>query len=87
METARDYIREAARNKENFTRCWVAEGILWSDESCRISGTLSLAIRNADAEGGKRLLDHLLESGVDTQAEVPRFLNRYFNTCMLKLKG
>ena len=87
METARDYIREVARNKEDFTRSWVAEGILWADESCRISGTLSLAIRNADAEGGRRLLNHLLESGVSTQAEVPRFLNQYFNTCMLKLKG
>lgn len=87
METARDYIREVARSKENFTRSWVADGILWADESCRITGTLSLAIRNADAEGGKRLLDHLLNSGVTTMNEVPRFLNQYFNTCMLKLKG
>lgn len=87
METARDYIREVVRNKEDFTRSWVAEGILWADESCRITGTLSLAIRNADVEGGKRLLNHLLESGVSSQAEVPRFLNQYFNTCMLKLKG
>jgi len=87
METARDYIREVARNNEDFTRSWVAEGILWADESCRITGTLSLAIRNADAEGGRRLLNHLLESGVSTRAEVPRFLNQYFNTCMLKLKG
>lgn len=87
METARDYLLEVVRNKENFTRSWVALGILWADESYRITGTLSLAIRNADAEGGKRLLDHLLESGVSTQAEVPRFLNQCFNTCMLKLKG
>ena len=87
METARDYIREVVRNRENFTRSLVADGIVWADESCRITGTLSLAIRNADAEGGKRLLNHLLESGVSTQAEVPRFLNQYFNTCMLKLKG
>lgn len=87
METARDYIREVARNKEDFTRSWVAEGILWADESCRISGTLSLAIRNADAEGGKRLLEFLLVFGVSTQAEVPRLLNEYPNLCMGKLKG
>lgn len=87
METARDYLLEVVRNRENFTCSLVADGIVWADESCRISGTLSLAIRNADVEGGKRLLNHLLESGVSTQAEVPRFLNQYFNTCMLKLKG
>ena len=85
METARDYLRDAARNKENFTRSWVADGILWADESCRICGTLSLAIRDADAEGGKRLLDHLLNSGVTTMNEVPRFLNDYFATCVNKL--
>lgn len=86
METARDYLQEIARNGEDFTIRWVAQGILWADDSCRICGTLSLAIRNATPAGGERLLIYLLASGVDTQAEAPRFLNRYFNTCMLKLQ-
>ena len=85
METARDYLWEVVRNKEDFTRSFVADGILWAYESCRICGTLSLAIRDADAEGGKRLLDHLLNSGVTTMNEVPRFLNDYLATCVNKL--
>jgi hypothetical protein len=82
METARDYLRDLARSTQDFTTKWIIDGIFWADESSRISGTMSLALRNADAAAGKRLLDHLLVSGVDTQAEVPRFLNRYSSTCL-----
>jgi hypothetical protein len=82
METARDYLRELARSTQDFTTKWVIDGIFWADESCRISGTMSLALRNADAAAGKRLVDHLLVSGVSTQAEVPRFLNMYSFTCL-----
>ena len=82
METARDYLRDLARSTQDFTTKWIIDGIFWADESSRISGTMSLALRNADAAAGKRLLDHLLVSGVNTQSEVPRFLNRYSFTCL-----
>lgn len=85
-QTARDYLREVHRSTDDFTTRWVIDGIFWADESCRISGTLSLALRDADATAGKKLLQHLLESGVTTQAEVPRFLNQYFHTCLKILR-
>ena len=84
--TARDYLRDLARSTDDFTTKWVIDGIFWADESCRIGGTLSLALRDADAEGGRLLLQHLLDSGVTTQAEVPRFLNQYFHTCLKFLR-
>ena len=84
--TARDYLRNLARSTEDFTTRFVVDGIFWADESCRICGTLSLALRNADAEGGRKLIQHLLDSGVTTQAEVPRFLNQYFHTCLNMLQ-
>ena len=83
--TARDYLREVARSNDS-PRNQIAQGIFWADESCRISGTLSLALRDADVEGGRKLIQHLLDSGVTTQAEVPRFLNQYFHTCLKILR-
>ena len=61
MTTARDYLRDLARSTDDFTTKYVIDGIFWANESCRISGTLSLALRDADAEGGKKLLQHLLD--------------------------
>ena len=84
--TARDYLRDLERSTDDFTTKFVIDGIFWADESCRISGTLSLALRDANAEGGRQLLQHLLDSGVKTQAEVPRFLNQYFHTCLKFLR-
>ena len=83
--TAKDYLREVARSNDS-PRNQIAQGIFWADESCRISGTLSLALRDADVEGGRKLIQHLLDSGVTTQAEVPRFLNQYFHTCLKILR-
>jgi len=85
-QKARDYLRDLARSTDDFTTKCVIDGIFWADESCRITGTLSLALRDADAEGGRKLLQHLLDSGVTTQAEVPRFLNQYFHTCLKFLR-
>ena len=83
--TARDYLREVARS-DDAPRNQIAQGIFWADESCRISGTLSLALRDADVEGGKLLLELMAAQGLKTQAEVPRFLNRYFHTCLNMLR-
>lgn len=39
---------------------------------------MSLALRDADAEGGRKLLQHLLDSNVATMNEVPRFLKEMY---------
>lgn len=83
--TARDYLREVARSDDS-PRNQIAQGIFWADESCRISGTLSLALRDADVEGGKLLLELMVGQGLKTQAEVPRFLNRFYFTCLNMLR-
>jgi hypothetical protein len=79
--TAKDYLREIARSGDG-VRSQIAQGIFWADESCRISGTLSLALRDADVEGGRLLLELMAAQGLTTQAEVPRFLNRFYFTCL-----
>jgi hypothetical protein len=85
--TARDYLREVASSDDS-PRNQIAQGIFWADESCRISGTLSLALRDADVEGGKLLLELMAARGLKTQAEVPRFLNnrRFYFTCLNMLR-
>ena len=83
--TAKDYLREVARSNDS-PRNQIAQGIFWADESCRISGTLSLALRDADVEGGRLLLELMAAQGLRTQAEVPRFLNRFYFTCLNMLQ-
>lgn len=85
METARDYLRNVARSDDS-PRSQIAQGIFWADESCRISGTLSLALRDADIEAGQLLLQLMVSNGLRTQAEVPRFLNSYYFTCLNLLR-
>ena len=59
----------------------MAEGIIWADRSCRISGTLSLAIRNASNEQIDAILDQMIADGCKTMADVCRWLNaNYFKT-------
>jgi len=83
--TARDYLREVARSDDG-VKSQIAQGIFWADESCRISGTLSLALRDADVDGGRLLLELMAAQGLTTQAEVPRFLNRFYFTCLNLLR-
>ena len=85
--TARDFLADLSRDPADFMRMYLAQGVLWADDSCRVSGTFSLILRNADASGASALIDHLIQSGVTMQAEVPRFINRYTNTCVLVLQN
>ena len=54
----------------------MADGIIWADRSCRISGTLSLAIRNASNEQIDWLIDSMIADGCSVMADVPRWLNK-----------
>lgn len=72
---AEDHLLYIEQESADFARRTIAQGILWADQSCRISGTLSLAIRRSGAAGAEALVCYLIASGLTTQAEVPRFLN------------
>ena len=72
---AEDHLLYIEQESADFARRTIAQGILWADQSCRISGTLGLAIRRSGAAGAEALVCYLIASGLTTQAEVPRFLN------------
>lgn len=60
----------------------MADGIIWADQSCRISGTLSLAIRNASDEQIDAMLDQMLADGCTTMADAPRWLNANYRATL-----
>ena len=75
------YLREVSRKNDDFTRMVLAQGILWAEESCRISGTMSRVLYSADEEGARRLLDHFVAAGLTVMAEVPRYINENNEVC------
>lgn len=54
----------------------LAQGVRWADDSCRIGGTLSLALRNATPWQAARLLAAMINDGVELMGQVPGWLNR-----------
>lgn len=76
------YLAELARRDDLSDESIVAQGIRWADESCRISGTLSMAIRKADRQCGVELVKLLLRYGARTQNDVPRIMNQYYHTVL-----
>ena len=77
------YLQSIAALNDLSDRAVVAEGILWSDQSCRISGTLSLAIRNASDEQIDWLIETMIADGCSVLADCPRWLNANY----LRLAG
>jgi hypothetical protein len=57
------------------TRTLLAQGVLWAEASCRIDGTMAMALRNGSAASAAQLLDRMLAGGCDTMAEAGRWLN------------
>ncbi len=77
--SAISFLEEAATPRPHNagrTRVVVAYGILWSERSARIDGTLAVALQQGSSGAGKALLDLLIEAGVKTTREVPRWLLR-----------
>jgi hypothetical protein len=77
--TALEFLREAgnpAAYSAGRTRIVVAYGVVWAEESCRIDGTLAIALQRASADAGEVLLNTLLDAGVNTAGDVPRWLLR-----------
>lgn len=81
-DLANTYLAELARSDDLSDESIVAQGICWADESCRISGTLSMAIRKADRQCGVELVELLLRYGARTQNDVPRIMNQYYHTVL-----
>ena len=73
------YLQSIPFVHPNFTVRMLVEGIMWADQSCRISGTLSLAIRNASNEQIDAILDRMLADGCATMADACRWLNANYS--------
>lgn len=72
--TAIQYLQQVA-NEPCTTRTLVAQGFLWAYESCRIDGTMAMALRRADASKARELLTQAICAGCDTMATAQRWLN------------
>lgn len=73
------YLQSIPFVHPDFTRRMLADGILWADQSCRISGTLSLAIRNASNKKIDSILDRMIADGCTTMADACRWLNAHYH--------
>jgi hypothetical protein len=71
--TAITYLKQIAA-EPCCTRTLLAQGVLWAETSCRIDGTMAMALRNATADRGARLLD-LISLECNTMADACRWLN------------
>ena len=65
----------AFASSDDWTARQLADGIRWADDSCRIGGTLALALRRASAQTIARLIARMRADGVATMNDVPRWLN------------
>lgn len=79
------YLQSIPFVDPDFTRRMLADGILWADQSCRISGTLSLAIRRCDKQSTDAILAMMIADNCTTMADACRWLNanyfRVLETC------
>jgi hypothetical protein len=71
--TAITYIKQIAA-EPCCTRTLLAQGILWAEASCRIDGTMAMALRNGSIDSGIRLLN-LISFECGTIADAARWLN------------
>ena len=76
--TATTYLQQIAAEPCT-TITLLAQGILWAESSCRIDGTMAMALRNADAASAAQLLDAMVTAECDTMADAARWLieNRF----------
>ena len=72
--TAITYLNQIAAEPCR-TRTLLAQGILWAESSCRIDGTMAMALRNGSAVSAAQLLDAMVTAECDTMADAARWLN------------
>ena len=73
------YLQLIAAKDPGHNLSVLADGILWADQSCRISGTLALAIRNASSEQIDAILDKMIADSCVTMADACRWLNANYS--------
>jgi hypothetical protein len=72
--TATTYLQQIA-SKPCCTRTLLAQGILWAEASCRIDGTMAMALRNGSAGSAAQLLNAMVAAECHTMADACRWLN------------
>lgn len=61
---------------DNILVSLLAQGVRWADDSCRIGGTLSMALRNTTPWQAAQLIAAMQNDGVELMGQVPGWLNR-----------
>jgi hypothetical protein len=72
--TATTYLQQIAAESCH-SRTLLAQGILWAEASCRIDGTMAIALRNGSAASAAQLLDAMVAAECGTMADACRWLN------------
>jgi hypothetical protein len=72
--TATEYLQREAQAPCT-ARALVAQGILWAEASCRIDGTMAMALRRGSENSARLLLDEMVRDGIGTMADCPRWLS------------
>ena len=73
------YLQSIPFVDPDFTRRMLADGILWADQSCRISGTLSLALRRCDKQSIDAILAMMIADNCTTMADACHWLNANYS--------
>jgi len=76
------YLQSISASDSDFNRRMLADGILWADQSCRISGTLSLALRRCDKQSTDAILAMMIADNCTTMADACHWLNANYSTVL-----
>jgi hypothetical protein len=72
--TSTTYLQQIAA-EPCCTVALLAQGILWAESSCRIDGTMAIALRNSSAASAAQLLNAMVAAECGTMADAGRWLN------------
>ena len=67
------------------TQVLLAQGILWAEASCRVDGTMAMALRNSSEDSADLLLSQMVQDGIQVMNDVPRWLNANRDTVLATL--
>ena len=82
--TAIEYLQSEAHAQAPFSL--VAQGFLWAEASCRIDGTMAMALRKSDDRRASLLLAKAVGDGCTTMADAWHWLNSN-RTFVLEILG
>ena len=67
------------------TQVLLAQGILWAEASCRVDGTMAMALRNGSEDSADLLLSQIAQDGIQVMNDVPGWLNANRDTALATL--